>query len=416
MSAAHWFERARPLDPSQSVAVGPTTRPPDQLLNSNGARMCDALGCRRHVRLVQVHRGMFCRRHAAVAADLRARIAPHRGDAVEAEARVAEIVFRKRPDHGHVHYAVRLSNQTRWVDARAARDRGPTAVDVDVSRASTGLAQSAPPIGDAAGPRGLARPPASWFGPESDGAAGGPWPLPPPPSRQAAPSTTTAQHHLQASSAPAHRARADAVASASTMVTGPLQQTGHIDNRRPAFVGQTQGGAAGGPDNPKARGQPSDGAAAPMPRIACGVQSGWVPVSLVARSAQGPTMPHCPTRRPQHSASQSAVCVPAPLRQPTPAGAANLNLRFDKREHGTCHVAGCTKVPCVRIDGEGVFCKRHGRVAAAARSRAVALIGDVPFACATVMAGGANDKRARRSMGPRHPAAASRAWWPPSLP
>lgn len=159
VSTAHWFERARPLDPSRRVAVGPTTRPPDQLLNSNGARMCDALGCRRHVRLVEVHRGVFCRRHAAVAANLRARIAPHRGDAVEAEARVAEIVFRKRPDHGHVHYAVRLSKETRWVDARAARDRGPAAVDLNGLHAPTDPIQQTP---------------TSWFGPEPGESKGDP--------------------------------------------------------------------------------------------------------------------------------------------------------------------------------------------------------------------------------------------------
>ncbi|WBR14204.1 hypothetical protein pkur_cds_29 [Pandoravirus kuranda] len=393
MSATHWSERARPLDPSRPVAAGPTTRPPDQLLNRNGARMCDALGCRRHVRLIEVHRGVFCRRHAAVAADLRARIAPHRGDAVEAEARVAEIVFRKRPDHGHVHYAVRLSNQTRWVDARAARDRGPTAADLDVPRAPTGPIRQMPAIGAPAGPRSVSQPPASWFGPEPAESEGDPWPP-----------------------APVRRVGADPTTRVTTTTACPLQQARHVDDHRAASVAQTQGGAAGDPDNAKARGRPSDGVAAPMPRIACDGQSGWVPVSLVARSPHDPTTTHCPTRKPQRGALQSATCVPTPLDQSISGGAADLDLRVDERDHDACRAVGCTKVPRMRIDGEGVFCKRHGRVAAAARSRAVGLIGDVPFACATVMTGGTNDNRTRRPAGPRRTATASRACWPPSVP
>lgn len=347
MSTAHWFERARPLDPSRRVAVGPTTRPPDQLLNSNGARMCDALGCRRHVRLVEVHRGVFCRRHAAVAANLRARIAPHRGDAVEAEARVAEIVFRKRPDHGHVHYAVRLSKETRWVDARAARDRGPAAVDLNGLHAPTDPIQQTP---------------TSWFGPEPGESKGDPWPP-----------------------VPARRVRADTTTLVTTTMTTtacPSQRAAHVDDHRPTSVGQTQGGAAGGPDNAKSRDRPSDGVTVPMPRIARDGQSGWVPVSLVARSAHRSAAARPLMHESQGCASQSVTCALAPLCRSVPGGAANVESHSDKRDPDACRVVGCAKVPCMRIDGEGVFCKRHGRVVAAARSRAVALIGDVPFACA----------------------------------
>ncbi|AGO81995.1 hypothetical protein pdul_cds_94 [Pandoravirus dulcis] len=387
MSATHWFERARPLDPSQSVAVGPTTRPPDQLLNSNGARMCDALGCRRHVRLVEVHRGVFCRRHAAVAADLRARIAPHRGDAVEAEARVAEIVFRKRPDHGHVHYAMRLSERTRWVDARRARVQSPAAADLGVVRAPTGPIRQTPVIGAPAEPRHVSRPPASWFGPEPDGGGGDP------------------QQPV-----PARRVHADPTTLVTTTIACPSQQAARVDGHRATSVGQSKGCAGRGPCKTKAGARPPDRVTVPMPRIACDGQSGWVPMSLVARSPHGPATMHCPARKPQRSALQSAICVPAPLRRATPTDATDLDLRIDKRDHNACHVAGCNKVPRMHIDGEGVFCKRHGRVAAAARSRAVALIGDVPFACATVMAGGTNDNRTRRPTSPRR--TTSRAWWP----
>lgn len=361
MSATHWFDRARPLDPSRPVAVGPTTRPPDQLLNSNGARMCDALGCRRHVRLVEAHRGVFCRRHAAVAADLRTRIAPHRGDAIEAEARVAEIVFRKRPDHGHVHYAMRLSERTRWVDARAVRARSPAAVDPGVVRAPTGPIRQTAAISAPAKLPDFSRPPASWFGPEPDGSESDPW-LP----------------------VPARRVRADNVAlvAAATTTACPSQQAACADVHRATSVGQIKGGTGGGPCKAKTGGRLPEGATLSVPRIANDGQSGWVPVSLVTRSAH-----HSAATRPlMHEsrgyASQSVICAPAPLHRSTPADAVDIEPHNDKRDPDACRVAGCTKVPCMRVDGEGVFCKRHGRVAAAARSRVVALIGDVPFACA----------------------------------
>ncbi len=78
------------------------------LYNKNGDRICDAVGCRKHVRLVRVHRGVFCARHAQEIAHIRSDIAPHRGDATEAAARLREIRLRKRADEAHVRYACRL--------------------------------------------------------------------------------------------------------------------------------------------------------------------------------------------------------------------------------------------------------------------------------------------------------------------
>lgn len=104
-----------PRSPVPGRLAKPAARPPGELFNRNGARMCDALGCRRHARVVQVYRGLFCQRHAAAASRIRARIAPHRGDA---EARVAEIVFRKCLDIGHLRYAVRLAAHTGWIATR----------------------------------------------------------------------------------------------------------------------------------------------------------------------------------------------------------------------------------------------------------------------------------------------------------
>ncbi|AJF97693.1 hypothetical protein TW95_gp0959 [Pandoravirus inopinatum] len=48
-----------PRSPVPGRLAKPAARPPGELFNRNGARMCDALGCRRHARVVQVYRGLF---------------------------------------------------------------------------------------------------------------------------------------------------------------------------------------------------------------------------------------------------------------------------------------------------------------------------------------------------------------------
>jgi hypothetical protein len=80
-------------------------RPLDEQFNTNGARMCDAFGCRRHARLVAIHQGLFCTSHAETLKEMRRDIVAHRGDAREARARLREIALRKNVDLGHKRYA-----------------------------------------------------------------------------------------------------------------------------------------------------------------------------------------------------------------------------------------------------------------------------------------------------------------------
>lgn len=74
------------------------------LYNKNGDRICDAFGCRKHTRLVFIHRGWFCRKHRKQLDEIRMRIKETGNFIVEINARYEELLFRKRQDYGHIHY------------------------------------------------------------------------------------------------------------------------------------------------------------------------------------------------------------------------------------------------------------------------------------------------------------------------
>ncbi|QBZ81206.1 hypothetical protein pclt_cds_613 [Pandoravirus celtis] len=296
------------MNAPHSLAPGrlakPAARLPGELFNRNGARMCDALGCRRHARLVQVHRGLFCQRHAAVASRIRARIAPHRGDADEAEARVAEIVFRKRLDTGHLRYAVRLSAHTGWVGTHPDVGEWDT---TDGNHAAQGETATLTPL-----PRQI----------ESLDRYGG-----------------VGAHPLTLS---------DATTTGMGAPEHMVILQGMLDD-----------------------------------------ESKWAPAPLLPQrthDSMGPwgcrSAHAAPTRIPPHA------CLPYAARAPFMLDHSARNAKdptVDGPTMAICPAAGCTKIAHVLINGEGTFCQRHGRIVYAARMRAVALIGNVPFACAAAV-------------------------------
>lgn len=78
--------------------------------NRNGARMCDAFGCRCHKKLQEACGGLFCRRHVRDIRAIRARI-DHSGSMDELLARQEELRFRKQFHAPHVVYTNVLAQQ-----------------------------------------------------------------------------------------------------------------------------------------------------------------------------------------------------------------------------------------------------------------------------------------------------------------
>ncbi len=88
------------------------------LVNIHGAPLCHAVGCRRHVRLVVAHGGLFCGRHLRELDSIRGRLSSAkrlgRRD-LELEERNREFEFRKNAVHeetaGHAHYICVLTRE-----------------------------------------------------------------------------------------------------------------------------------------------------------------------------------------------------------------------------------------------------------------------------------------------------------------
>lgn len=81
------------------------------LVNRNGAPLCDHYGCRRHKDLIYVFRGRFCRKHAAKLAEIRDKVqnAKTTGDLVaEREAREEEMLARKTMEGGHMYRLLKV--------------------------------------------------------------------------------------------------------------------------------------------------------------------------------------------------------------------------------------------------------------------------------------------------------------------
>lgn len=88
------------------------------LTNVHGAPLCHAVGCRKHVRLLTSHGGLFCRKHLLELESIRGRLqaAKHLGRRdLELEERNREFEFRKNAIHeeavGHAHYINTLARK-----------------------------------------------------------------------------------------------------------------------------------------------------------------------------------------------------------------------------------------------------------------------------------------------------------------
>lgn len=78
-------------------------------VNRHGARLCDAVGCRRHKRLYSCFRGCFCKRHAEQLAQIREELVQQKGHgATEVAMRQMEVLYRKHTCPGHMHYLLGL--------------------------------------------------------------------------------------------------------------------------------------------------------------------------------------------------------------------------------------------------------------------------------------------------------------------
>lgn len=76
--------------------------------NIHGARLCAAVGCRKHKRLKYVYGDFFCNKHYLIIANIRERIihiTPPTED--EIKARVEEQCIRKNRDERHIYYVAK---------------------------------------------------------------------------------------------------------------------------------------------------------------------------------------------------------------------------------------------------------------------------------------------------------------------
>ncbi len=81
-------------------------------VNRNGDRLCDAFGCRKHVRLTKCHGGLFCADHLAELGEIRSEIdrcksltcKTSEDIKCEIQHREREQLFRKQMHGGHMWY------------------------------------------------------------------------------------------------------------------------------------------------------------------------------------------------------------------------------------------------------------------------------------------------------------------------
>jgi hypothetical protein len=70
--------------------------------------LCDAQECEQKEGLSWAFGGWWCKSHLQRMTELREKIAPHKGDWVEIEARFEELRMRRNPDPGHSFWAMHL--------------------------------------------------------------------------------------------------------------------------------------------------------------------------------------------------------------------------------------------------------------------------------------------------------------------
>ena len=90
------------------------------LFNMHGARLCGAVGCRKHKRLYWIGREYFCQQHADQMICIRTMITniKQRNDRdalnnihSEITLRQSELALRKRSDAAHYHFLFMLENK-----------------------------------------------------------------------------------------------------------------------------------------------------------------------------------------------------------------------------------------------------------------------------------------------------------------
>jgi hypothetical protein len=73
------------------------------IFNRNGARLCEAFGCRKHTRLRNICGGIFCLNHCLQLTAIRQRIKTGVNKIEVVQVRVEEQIFRKIQCARHMH-------------------------------------------------------------------------------------------------------------------------------------------------------------------------------------------------------------------------------------------------------------------------------------------------------------------------
>jgi len=80
----------------------------NDLHNKNGAKLCDAVGCRKHKKLISMYKGLFCAEHIDELIIIRNNIKNTYNTNVELKYREEELLFRKVVDKGHMQCVLNL--------------------------------------------------------------------------------------------------------------------------------------------------------------------------------------------------------------------------------------------------------------------------------------------------------------------
>lgn len=78
------------------------------LYNKHGAKLCDAVGCRKHKNLKSAFRGHFCKKHLNIISAIRFNKGLMHDNNGELTWRREEMLLRKRFDANHVYYIIAL--------------------------------------------------------------------------------------------------------------------------------------------------------------------------------------------------------------------------------------------------------------------------------------------------------------------
>lgn len=80
----------------------------NDLHNKNGAKLCNAVGCRKHKQLISIYKGLFCAEHIGELSIIRENIKNTYNTNIELKYREEELLFRKVVDKGHMQCVLNL--------------------------------------------------------------------------------------------------------------------------------------------------------------------------------------------------------------------------------------------------------------------------------------------------------------------